>query len=140
VQLTHTHNSLILFSDRCQLTVTVFQECRPLLATTEIMHFKSIWMTMQPPQLILNPCLPFYINSFPRVAFGPVYLLGHKIMVFVDDLELLGFQGSASGLRPSIKHREKIQLCYDPTLQSCNTACLNMYTRLDLACISVPTS
>lgn len=77
---------------------------------------------------------------FPRVAFGPVYLLGHKIMVFVDDLELLGFQGSASGLRPSIKHREKIQLCYDPTLQSCNTACLNMYTRLDLACISVPTS
>lgn len=46
---------------------------------------------------------------FPRVAFGPVYLSGHKTVVFGGSLELLGFHGSADGLRPSIKHREKIQ-------------------------------
>jgi len=45
---------------------------------------------------------------FPRVAFGPVYLSGSKTFVFTDSLEMVGFTGGAGGLRPSIKHREKI--------------------------------
>jgi len=49
-----------------------------------------------------------YKDYFPRVVFRPVYLSEYKTFVFVDNLELLGFQGSAAGLRPSIKHREKI--------------------------------
>ena len=52
---------------------------------------------------------------FPRVAFGPVYLSGPKTKIFAEDLELLGFQGNAEGLRPSLKHREKIQQWPIPT-------------------------
>ena len=50
-----------------------------------------------------------YEEYFPRVIFGPVYLSGHKTQMFSDNIELLGFQGNAEGLRPSIKHRTKIQ-------------------------------
>ena len=52
----------------------------------------------------------FLMNHyFPRVAFGPVYLVGPKTHAFADSLEMVGFQGSAEGLRPSIKHRERIR-------------------------------
>ncbi len=52
----------------------------------------------------------FLHNSyFPRVAFDPVYLSGKKTKAFMDTLELLGFEGSRSGLRASAKHRNKIQ-------------------------------
>ena len=44
---------------------------------------------------------------FLRVAFGPVYLSGHKTHMFTDSLEMIGFTGSAKGLRPSVKHRER---------------------------------
>ena len=50
-----------------------------------------------------------HTRYFPRVAFGPVYLSGHKKQLFSGGLELLGFQGSEEGLRPSLKHREKIR-------------------------------
>ncbi len=52
---------------------------------------------------------------FPRVAFGPIYLSGHKTSIFGSNLELLGFQGNAEGLRPSLKHREKIRNWPIPT-------------------------
>jgi hypothetical protein len=45
---------------------------------------------------------------FPRVAFGPVYLSGSKTFVFSDSLKMVGFTDGAGGLRPFIKHREKI--------------------------------
>ena len=47
-------------------------------------------------------------NYFPRCVFEPVYLSGHKTQMFSDSLKVLGFQGSASGLRPSMKHKNKI--------------------------------
>ena len=52
---------------------------------------------------------------FPRVAFGPVYLAGAKTFVFTNQLDVLGFQGSADGIRPSIKHREKVENWPTPT-------------------------
>src|SRR5437762_9342352 len=45
---------------------------------------------------------------FPRIAFGPVYLSGAKTKAFVRTLELIGFMGSPDGLRPSIRHRDRI--------------------------------
>lgn len=45
---------------------------------------------------------------FPRVAFGPIYLITLKTNDFTDDLDLIGFTGGPDGLRPSIKHRDKI--------------------------------
>lgn len=42
------------------------------------------------------------------MTFGPVYLSG-KTRAFVCTLELLGFEGSQGGLRPSAKHRRKIE-------------------------------
>jgi len=52
---------------------------------------------------------------FPRVIFGPVYLSGHKTVIMGDNLDLLGFQGTPEGLRPSLKHREKIINWPNPT-------------------------
>ena len=49
-----------------------------------------------------------YEVYFPRARFGPVYLSGAKTFVFMDSLEMVGFTGSAEGLRPSVKHRSKI--------------------------------
>ena len=31
---------------------------------------------------------------FPRIAFGLIYLLGSKTYVFIENLELLGFQSN----------------------------------------------
>ena len=50
-----------------------------------------------------------HADYFPRVTFGPVYLSGHKTHIFSENPELLGFEGSANGLRPSLKHRTKVQ-------------------------------
>ena len=50
-----------------------------------------------------------HTRYFPRVIFGPVYLAGSKTHVFADNLELLGFQGDADGLRPSLKLRKKVK-------------------------------
>ena len=55
---------------------------------------------------------------FPRMAFGPIYLSGPKTHVFVEYLDLLGFQENADGLRPSIKHREKVQNWPVPTTRA----------------------
>ena len=52
---------------------------------------------------------------FPRCAFGPGYLSGHKTNFFSNSLEVLGFQGSAEGLKPSIKHQDKIRNWPVPT-------------------------
>ena len=49
-----------------------------------------------------------HTQYFPRYAFSPVYLSGHKVHLFSHSLDLLGFQGSAEGLKPSQKHKEKI--------------------------------
>ena len=56
-----------------------------------------------------------HYEYFPRVAFGPVYLSGHKTYVFTDSLEMVGFTGSAEGLRPSVKHRERAMGWKEPT-------------------------
>ena len=55
---------------------------------------------------------------FPRVAFGPIYLSGPKTHVFAENLELLGFHGNAEGLRPSLKHRQKVQDWPVPTTRA----------------------
>ena len=49
-----------------------------------------------------------HTKYFPRCVFGPVYLSGAKTHLFSDSIEVLGFQGSAAGLAPSSKHRDKI--------------------------------
>lgn len=46
---------------------------------------------------------------FPRVAFEPVYLTGKKTFAFDDKLDILGFEGTNEGLRPSTKHRDKVK-------------------------------
>lgn len=56
-----------------------------------------------------------YNNYFLRVAFGLMYLLGKKIRAFIDNLELLGFERSCGGLKPSAKHRDKIEQMLVPT-------------------------
>lgn len=48
-------------------------------------------------------------DYFPRIAFGPVYLSGPKTHLFESNLELLGFDGDSSGIRPSLKHKAKVQ-------------------------------
>ncbi|KAF6238760.1 hypothetical protein HO173_003267 [Letharia columbiana] len=52
---------------------------------------------------------------FPRVAFGPVYLSGHKTHLFTDSLEMVGFTGGPEGLRPSAKHRQRAMHWKEPT-------------------------
>lgn len=47
-------------------------------------------------------------HYFPRIAFGPVYLSGSKTFAFMENLELIGFTGSSEGLRPSVKHLERM--------------------------------
>lgn len=49
-----------------------------------------------------------HLRYFPRVVFGPAYLSGHKTYVFTNSLEMLGFTGSAEGLRLSVKHRQRV--------------------------------
>lgn len=56
-----------------------------------------------------------HLKYFPRVAFGPVYLSGHKTHVFTDSLEMVGFTGGVDGLRPAAKHREKAMSWKTPT-------------------------
>lgn len=56
-----------------------------------------------------------HTKYFPRVAFGPVYLSGHKTHMFTDSLEIVGFTGSSEGLRPAAKHREKAMQWREPT-------------------------
>ncbi len=63
---------------------------------------------------------------FPRVIFGPVYLSGHKTVIMGDNLELLGFQGTPEGLRPSLKHREKIINWPTPTNRAELCRCVPM--------------
>ena len=56
-----------------------------------------------------------HYQYFPRVAFGPVYLAGHKTHISTDSLEMVGFTGGAEGLRPSVKHRERAMNWKEPT-------------------------
>jgi RNase H-like domain found in reverse transcriptase/Integrase zinc binding domain len=46
---------------------------------------------------------------FPRVAFGPICLSGRKTRAFCTSLEVLGFSGSAEGLRPSARHQDRMR-------------------------------
>lgn len=41
---------------------------------------------------------------FSYVVFGPVYLIRKKIFAFDDKLDILGFERTGEGLRPSSKH------------------------------------
>lgn len=50
-----------------------------------------------------------YDNYFLRVAFGLIYLSEKKTKAFVNILKLLGFEKSCEGLRPSVKHQNKIE-------------------------------
>ncbi|SLM39126.1 hypothetical protein LPUS_09585 [Lasallia pustulata] len=52
---------------------------------------------------------------FPRAVFGPIYLNPKKTVVFGINLDLLGFTGRASTIRPSIKHRDKVMNWPIPT-------------------------
>lgn len=52
---------------------------------------------------------------FPRVAFGPIYLSPIKTHVFTDSLDMVGFTGSEKGLRPSAKHRKRMNDWATPT-------------------------
>ena len=47
-----------------------------------------------------------HTKYFPRCAFGPVYLAPAKTILFGSSMELLGFEGSKSSLRPSNKHKK----------------------------------
>ena len=51
---------------------------------------------------------------FPRIAFGPVYLSPQKAYFFMSSLEILGFTGSAEGIRPSVKHRTAVMDWREP--------------------------
>ena len=42
-------------------------------------------------------------------SYRYTYLSGLETSLFDDSLEVLGSQGSAAELRPSLKHQEKIQ-------------------------------
>ena len=55
---------------------------------------------------------------FSRASFRPVYLAPHKTFVFTDQLDFVGFTGDKYGLRPSIKHQERIYHWSTPTLQA----------------------
>ena len=50
-----------------------------------------------------------HTQYFLQCIFGPVYLLGAKTQLFADSLEVLGFLGSVAGLKPIIKHQERIR-------------------------------
>ena len=50
-----------------------------------------------------------YNGYFPRIVFGPVYLLGKKIKAFIDTLKLLRFEKSHSGLKSLAKYCNKIE-------------------------------
>lgn len=56
-----------------------------------------------------------YKSYFLRVAFGPVYLLGKKTGAFINILKLFEFEKSHKGLRPSVKHKDKIKQMPVPT-------------------------
>jgi len=45
---------------------------------------------------------------FPRVAWAPIFLTGRKSSFFMPDLSFIGFTGDVRGLRPSIRHRERV--------------------------------
>ena len=46
---------------------------------------------------------------FLRVAFNLIYLSKSKTHIFAKNLELLDFHNNAQGLRPSLKHRQKVE-------------------------------
>ena len=46
---------------------------------------------------------------FPRTCFGPVYLAPYKTFVFTDQIDFVGFTKDKNELRPSMKHRDRIQ-------------------------------
>lgn len=52
---------------------------------------------------------------FSRVDFGPVYLTRKKMLAFNDKLDILGFERTDEGLRPSTKHRDKVKNWATPT-------------------------
>lgn len=45
---------------------------------------------------------------FPRAIYEPVYLAPYKTFVFTDQLDFVGFTRDQNELRPSVKHRERI--------------------------------
>ena len=49
-----------------------------------------------------------HCQYFPRLTFGPIYLNLWKTVAFAKSLEIVGFEGNRKGLRPSIKHHQKI--------------------------------
>ena len=55
---------------------------------------------------------------FPRAIFGPVYLAPHKTFIFTDQLDFVGFTGDKNGLRPSMKHRERIRHWPTPIMRA----------------------
>ena len=57
-------------------------------------------------------------HYFPHAIFGPVYLAPHKTFVFTDQLDFVGLTGDKNGLRPSMKHRERIRHWPIPTTRA----------------------
>ena len=47
-------------------------------------------------------------NYFPRVVWAPIYLSSKKCSFFIDNLDFIGFTGSANQLRPLVRHRDRI--------------------------------
>ena len=51
----------------------------------------------------------------PRCAFGPIYLKPVKTCLFYPSLDFVGLEGSGSGLRASLKKRERVLNWPSPT-------------------------
>ena len=51
----------------------------------------------------------------PRCAFGPIYLKHVKTFLFYSSLDFVGLEGSGSGLRASLKNRERVLNLPSPT-------------------------
>lgn len=49
-----------------------------------------------------------HYDYFPCAIFGPVYLIPYKTFVFTNQFDFVGFSQNKNRLRPSIKHRERI--------------------------------
>ena len=56
-----------------------------------------------------------HTKYFLRCAFRPIYLASKKTHVFTDQLDFIGFTGSAEKLWPSIKYRKQIEKWLKPT-------------------------
>jgi len=100
----------------------------PLPATTETPAMKTI--IRDHGEVAFSPFMDDHLGAattfekmftflhneyFPRVLFGPVSLNPRKCNFFSEEVEVLGFTAAGNGLRPSGKHRSRVEQWPVPT-------------------------